>query len=430
LIKKVTIGGLAAVCILTAMPVAAAGNSLPTMHGKAAVLLDGVSGQILYQQNATEKYFPASTTKLLTALVAVEHGKMDQVIEVSANAVDQAPDSSSCYLEKGEKQRLETLMYGLLLVSGNDCAVAIAEGVSQNHLDQFITWMNETAKRLGANQSNFANPSGLHDPIHYTSALDLALIGRAALANPTIVKIAGTKEFFWPGKSERNGPYYNHNKMLFTYDGEIAGKNGYTEEAGLTLVSSAQRDGRMLIGVVMGEDNQEFQYGDMQDLLDYGFTQFEQKNAIPPDITPGVLPVTDGQQESVQVAAKATFPVSALKGAQPKVTVEPKLQKSLTAPVEPGQEVGVLEVKEGGRVLGTVPVVAEQAVAAKPKVVQNLKSWTFTGLKWLAGIILGLFLVRIVVKAIRRGRRRSRAGRIRKGSGRTGSIAYYRTKNN
>lgn len=436
--NKVAIGGIAALlCLLTTLPVAAASNSPPAFQGRATVLLDGVSGQILYQMNGTDQNFPASTTKLLTALVAVEHGKLEQIIDVSDRAVDQPDGSSSCYLERGERQSLENLLYGLLLSSGNDCAVAIAEGVSGGRPEQFIAWMNETAVRLGATHSNFANASGLHDANHYTTAVDLGLIARGALANPTVRGISATREFYWPVKSDRNGPYYNHNELLSTYKGMIGGKNGYTEEAALTLVSAAQRDSRMLIGIVMGEQSPLAQYADIRALLDYGFAQFEQKNAFPAELHLDSIAVSQGLQGSVAVAPGTAFPVSAPMGEKPNVTVEPKLEKSVSAPVAVGQRLGSLEIREGGRLLAAVPVLATQGVELKPAVAANMVSRGFSGFKWMAGVMVALLLFRTTVKAIRRAIRRAlRGSRSRSGSsaayrrngGRTGTIAYYRTK--
>lgn len=415
-------GGIAAVlCLLTALPASAEGAPLP--HGRAAVLIDAASGQLLYEQNATDKNFPASTTKLLTALVAVEHGTLDQKITVSPNAVSMPPDSSSCYLEAGEQQPLEYLLYGLLLASGNDCATAIAEGVSNGRSDQFVTWMNETARRLGTVQSNFSNPHGLHEPDHYTSALDLALIARGALANPTIRKIAGTKEFDWPGKSERNGAYYNHNALLFYYPGATGGKTGYTEEAGLTLVGSASRDGRLLIGVVMGEESKVNQYDDMTALLDYGFTQFEQRPLITKGSAAGTVPVVTGKTSSVPAVAGGDFMISAPRSGQPAVTVQTRPDSKITAPVAAGAKLGVIEVREGDRVIGTVPLVAQNAVAARPQVLMMIASGTATGLKWLAYLLGGLLLFRITIRSTRRALRRSRASRRSASRYRSGNLS-------
>jgi D-alanyl-D-alanine carboxypeptidase len=374
--------------------------------------------------------YPASTTKLLTALVAVEHGKLDQQITISARAVDKAADSSSCYLVQGEQQSLEALLTGLLLVSGNDCADAIAEGVGGGDPDKFIQWMNETAQRVGASHSHFANASGLHDPNHYTTALDLALIGRAAIANPTIRQIASKEEYIWPGKSELNGPYYNHNQLLSSYAGIIAGKNGYTEQADLTLVEAAQRDGRELVGVVMGEKLKENQYGDMVAMLDMGFNEFTRQQLVTSGTAVDKVVVTGGTAQQVQAVTGGEFWISVPKNGTTQITTQPTLKSSVVAPVKAGQQLGALEVHDGDRVLGTVPLVAQTEVTVKPPVTAGLLSGLLTALKWIAGLAVGLFLFRTTVITIRRMLRRSRRRsgfRPASGKARTGSIVY-RTK--
>lgn len=434
--KRRKVGGIAVlIWILSSAPAAA---EAVAPQGRAALLLDAASGQILYQQNSHDRNYPASTTKLLTALVAVEHGKLDQKITVSEQAIDKAPDSSSCYLEKGEQQPLESLLYGLLLSSGNDCADAIAEGVSGGKPELFVAWMNETAKRAGATNSHFVNPSGLHHPDHYTTALDLALISRAAIANPVVRKISGTREYNWKGKSfepdgvtVKNGPYYNHNQMLFTYDGTIAGKTGFTEEAGLTLVNVAERNGQTLVGIVMGETFKSIQYQDMEALLDMGFADFERKVLVKSGTAMGAVTVTGGLAKDVNTVTGGDFWVSAPKGGAPKVTTQPRLETSIAAPVKEGQKAGELEVREGDRLLGTVPLVTSGAIAVKPATGAKILSGTLTVLKWLAGLIVGLFLFRTVVKTTRRLIRRSRKGyggayRGASPRSRRGQITMYR----
>lgn len=430
MIKRLTTAGVAAfLCFFIALPAAA---ESPAPRGRAAVLLDGATGQILFQQNARNQNYPASTTKLLTALVAVEHGKLDQVIHVSETAVDFGPDSASCGINAGEEHRLEYLLYGLLLNSGNDCATAIAEGVSNGQPEQFIGWMNETAERLGTTGSHFANPHGLHDPNHYTTALDLALIARGALANPTVQKIASTQEFFWPGKSETKGSYWNHNQMAFYYEGFIGGKTGYTEEAKLTLVSAAERNGLQVIGVVMGEETQAEEYGDMEALLDYGLASFERQAVVEAGAKVADVPVTGGLAGQVAAVTEDTFLAAGPIGGSANVTVTPKLNPEVAAPVTAGQNLGQLEVRDGDRLLGTVPVVAQESVALQPTAMKKLLTGTLTGLKWLGITLGGLLVFRTVVKTTRRTLRRASggsAGRRRGSAGGQGQvISSYRPK--
>lgn len=401
------------------------------MHGEAAILMDARTGQVLYQHNGQVKNYPASTTKLLTALVALEHGNLDQVIEVSARAAEQPWDSSSCHLAAGERQSLRHLLHGLLIVSGNDCADAIAEGLTGGKPELFITWMNETAAKLGAKQSHFANPTGLHEREHYSTAYDLALIARAAMANPTLQAMANTRQFSWPGKSERNGIYYHGNALLFTYDGAIGGKTGYTEEAGFTLVTAAERNGMRLISVVLGEPSRSVQNADAAALLDYGFNGFEQVRAVSKDDRIGTVAVARGREEQVTAIAGADFPVTVRKARQHELVLLPRLKPSVRAPVRAGQEVGLLEVRDGDRLVGTVPLLAAASVAEEPLFAGipglgdlALPAWLWLALKWAAVGLGGLLLLRLVVRTVRRAFRRRRPGPYRERPGAHRPNAY------
>lgn len=373
------------------------------------LLMDGTTGQVLYQQNGTETNYPASTTKLLTALVAVEHGKLNQMITISAQAIAKEQDSSSCYLNQGEQQPLEYLLYGLLIASGNDCADAIAEGITDGKPEQFVAWMNEAAKRAGAANSQFTNPHGLHDPGHYTTALDLALITRAALNDATVRTIASTRSFVWPGKN--NGVYYNHNALVGTYQGLLGGKTGFTGEAGLTLVNAAERNGQRLIGVVMGYQSKETEFADMESLLDWGFATFTQEEVLKAGAPQGDLPVSGGKAASVPVAAQSSYAISRPRDGKAAISLVPRFDADVKAPIAEGQRLGVVEVREGGRLLGSVPVVATQAVLARPLLWQRIGSAARSVLIWGGSLFLGLFLFRTIVKTVRRSiRRRRRMG--------------------
>lgn len=429
LVKKLAILTMAGVLFfITASSASAA--SPPALRGKAILLMDGLTGQVLYQQAGAEKNYPASTTKLLTALVAVEHFKLDQKIRVSKQAVSKAPDSASCYISEGEEHPLEYLLYGLLLRSGNDCADAIAEGVTGGNPQQFIVWMNETARRLGATNSHFVNPHGLHDANHYTTAIDLALIARGALANPVVRRIATTRSFDWPGK-ESNGTYYNGNDMLLRRDDVIGGKTGFTEEARYTLVVAAEQNGRQLIGVTLGWEHKQEELQDMEALLDYGFANFVTEEAVKAGSPLGEVPVADGKTASVPVIAESSFSVSRPRDGHPKVTIVPRLKSGLKAPVTQGQNVGVLEIREGDQLLGTVPVVTREAVEARPQFWARVGQWTLAAVKWIVILFASLLVFRTVVKALRRilRRRRGAGGILRdRVNGTRGEITSYRTR--
>lgn len=422
---------LTALILAGACLVAGAGPALaaepPALRGRALVLMDGQTGQVLYQRNGTARIYPASTTKLLTALVAVEHGSLDQRIKVSREAVDKAPDSASCYISEGDVEPLEYLLYGLLLPSGNDCADAIAEGVSGGRPEVFIDWMNETAQQVGASRSHFANPHGLHDPNHWTTAVDLAKIGRAALADPVVRRIAGTREFIWPGKEE-NGTYYNLNGMLWDYPGTVGGKTGFTEEAGYNLINAVERDGRLLIGVVAGYKWKGQLYEDMEALLDYGLAEFQNVDAVIAGSLQGEIPVTGGEAESVPVMAKTGFTVSAPRSGPSDITLTPRLETSIQAPVEAGAQVGALEIRQAGQLLGEVPLLAAAGVAARPPLLQRLIPFAAAALRWLAIALGALLLVRTAARLVRRSARpRTQSLHFRSAGGR-GDLVRRQTR--
>ena len=237
-----------------------------------AVLIDGDTGKVLYEKCADEKCYPASTTKIMTALITLEilrenDSPIDQLIEVPASA--QGIEGSSVYLKAGEKISIEDLLYGLMLVSGNDAAVALAEIIGGNE-EHFVDMMNEKAKLLGCSNTHFANPNGLFDENHYTTARDMAIISREAMKDPAFRKIVGTEE----RKADRSGSdyitFHNKNKTVFEYDGGTGIKIGYTTDSGRTLVASSKRGGKAMICVVMSAPDW---FNDAYRLMDYGYTK-------------------------------------------------------------------------------------------------------------------------------------------------------------
>lgn len=397
-------------------PASAAPAQPPAMHGRSAVLLDGSTGQLLYQYNPSVRNYPASTTKLLTALVAMEHGQLNQQITVSEQAVNKPWDSASCYISAHETQPLEYLMYGMLLPSGNDCADAIGEGVAGGDVTKFVTWMNETAVKAGATNSHFTNANGLHDPDHYTTALDLALIARAAFNNPQVRKIAGTKEFNWPGK-ESNGTYYNLDSLLWNYEGTIGGKTGFTEEAGHTLVNAAERNGLLLIAVAMGYQDKATEYQDVTAMLDWGFNQFSRGEFLSAGKVVTQVPITDGETHSVPAVVPQPFAAAVAKenGQAPNLRQTVKPNPNLAAPIRAGEQVGTVEVWEENRLLQSLPLVAQTGVASAPvALIKRGAGVLSVFLTWLAYIGSALLAAVVILRtiAVMRRRRRLAAQRI------------------
>lgn len=241
----------------------------PGNHAKAAALIDVTSGRILFSQRGDEPMKIASLTKIMTAIVAIEQGRLDDKVSVSARAAGK--EGSSIYLKAGEKMTLRNLLYGLMLRSGNDAAVAIAEHVGGS-VDGFAYLMNRKAEELGLANSHFVNPHGLDQPGHYMSANDLAKLSAYSLRNPEFRKIVATRVRKAPNPHESwDYKWVNKNKMLKMYEGADGVKTGYTKQALRTLVSSATRDGQQLAAVTLNDGND---WRDHHALLDYGFRNF------------------------------------------------------------------------------------------------------------------------------------------------------------
>ena len=249
--------------------VGTSGSEIGISAGQA-ILIDGHTGKVLYEKSADEKAYPASTTKIMTALVTIEtlqkYGSpMDQIVEIPPEA--QGVEGSSLYLAAGEKISVEDLLYGLMLVSGNDAAVALAEIIGGGEKN-FVKMMNDRAKELHCANTNFVNPNGLFDENHYTSVRDMAIIAKTAMENREFRKIVSAKV----RKAKREESTYitfnNKNKTVYDYKGGSGVKIGYTKDSGRTLVASADRGERRMICVVMSAPDW---FNDAYRLMDYGF---------------------------------------------------------------------------------------------------------------------------------------------------------------
>lgn len=255
----------------------------PKVGSKSAVLMDVDSGTVLYNKKGDTKHYPASITKVMTALVALEHSKLTDTVTFSQDAVAQSyGGTSSISRDVGEKMTMEETLYGMMLESANECAWAIAEHVGGTE-ENFIKMMNEKAKELGCTHTHFHNPNGLPDDQHWTTALDMARISRAAYQNPTFAKICGTKHYIIPPTNKHKDETYlnNHHCMLnfyhtsrYLYDYCVGGKTGYTTKANSTLVTYARKDGMTLVCVVMCAKSPDH-WNDTRKLIDWGFKNFK-----------------------------------------------------------------------------------------------------------------------------------------------------------
>jgi serine-type D-Ala-D-Ala carboxypeptidase (penicillin-binding protein 5/6) len=293
----------------------------PGVSAHRAILMDQETGRVLYEKDAHTKSRIASITKIMTAILAVESGKMDKTVTVSANAA--GTEGSSIYLKPGEKIKLEDLVYGLMLRSGNDSAVAIAENVGGS-LEGFVYLMNEKAKKIGMTNTHFENPHGLDDhENHYSTAYDMAILTRYAMKNKTYKKIAGTKSYKSPDPNNKwDRTWRNKNRLLTQlYKYTTGGKTGYTKRAKRTLVTTASKDNENLIAVTLnGPDD----WNDHINMFEYGFKNYDYKVAVPKgqldnidnEIYKGrtyvkreaVLSLTQEEEEDVRVQYKMLKP--------------------------------------------------------------------------------------------------------------------------
>lgn len=272
-----------AVLQFTAVPVWGAAPAQPTIESQSAVLMDENTGEILYEKNGSEQCYPASITKLLTALVTVEKCDLTETVIFSYDAVYDVEDGSgnAIQLEAGDKLTVEDCLYAMILESSNQAANALAEHVAGS-LEAFAIYMDTKQEELGCTNSNFVNPSGLNDAQQLTTAEDMALIAQAAFENPILAEICSATEYNLPATLNNPNGYELHveHQLLdeesqeYEYAYALAGKTGYTSTAGNTLVTSAEKDGQALIAVVMKSD--QTHYEDTIKLLDYGFQYLEQ----------------------------------------------------------------------------------------------------------------------------------------------------------
>lgn len=329
-------------------PGAAAGEEPPQVSAQAAALIDVASGRILYEKNADQRMRIASLTKIMTAIVAIERGNLDDMVVVGPNAYRK--EGSSIYLELGEKMRLEDLLYGLMLRSGNDAAVAIAEHIGGS-VEGFAYLMNEKARKLGLRNTHFVNPHGLDEEGHYSTARDMAVLTAYALKNETFRRIVATKVHRapWPGQPW-DRIWHNKNKLLHLYEGADGVKTGYTKLAKRCLVASATRDGRQLAAVVL---NAPDDWNDTAALLTYGFTRFAPVELVRAGDIVDEEPSAHGVVR-YRALRSFVYPLKAEEMAHVSSAIENRLSRF------PWEPPAALRLELGGTPIGTVPLAVER----------------------------------------------------------------------
>lgn len=332
----------------------------PQISARSAILIDADSGRIMFSKSADERLAMASTTKIITAVTALESDgfDIDRTIEISEHAA--GVEGSSIYLQKGEKISMRSLLYGLMLSSGNDAAVAIAEAVSGDETS-FAELMNKKVGEIGATSTHLSNPNGLPNDEHYSTAYDMAKITSYALKNPLFAEIVSSKTH----RIDDSGAAYprtikNHNKLLSMYDGCIGVKTGFTKTAGRCLVSAARRNNMTLVCVTL---NAPDDWNDHINLLDFGFKNYKMTTVIGADTPLCRTEVigTDGKSIAVVSSESIDYPMLPTETTSAEISVYPEI----SAPLKKGEKIGeatvvVSDISSGSELFRkTVNLVAQ-----------------------------------------------------------------------
>lgn len=329
------------------------------VSAEKAYSLDAVSGRVLFDKNADSRSLIASTTKIMTALVVCERCNVLDRMRIPKEAV--GIEGSSMYLREGEVLTIQELLYGLMLSSGNDAAVALAICCGGT-VEGFVELMNDKARLLGLRNTHFENPNGLDSPGHYSSARDLAVLAAYAMENPIFAKTVSAKTVTAGQRYLRN-----HNKLLWMVDGADGVKTGYTKAAGRALVSSATRDGRRIITVTLNDPND---WQEHKALLEEGFSRFHVQRVVTAGDRVGTVEVAGGEGARAEILAAEDFSYALAPEENPQVVLPGP--GFVYAPVAEGADAGFAYVLIQGKALGKFPVVYGQTVEQEREEPKNI----------------------------------------------------------
>ena len=319
------------------------------LSAQKAIVVDGATGRVLYEKDPDSRSLIASTTKIMTALIVCEQCNVLDRMQIPKEAV--GIEGSSMYLKEGEVLSIQELLYGMMLHSGNDAAVALAIYCGGT-VEGFAELMNDKARLLGMKNSHFANPNGLDHPDHYSTARDLATLASYAMKNPIFARTVSAKTVSVGQRSLRN-----HNKLLWQVDGADGVKTGYTKAAGRILVSSAQRQNRRLVAVTIRDGND---WADHKSMLEDGFSYYQVRTIVRKGEQIGFLEVFGGRESRVSVVAAEDFSYAISDQEKPYVILAQ--QQMAYAPVVEGSHAGYAYVCIGESAVAKIPVVFEKTV--------------------------------------------------------------------
>lgn len=324
------------------------------LSAESYILIDASTGRVLCERNSHKKMPMASTTKIMTALIALEYGNLEDKVIVEKESV--GIEGSSIYLREGEDITLKDMLYGLMLRSGNDSSIAISRHIGKS-TENFVLLMNKKAKSIGALNTNFTNPHGLHDDLHYTTAYDLALITKEAFKYSDFKNIVKSKSYL--ANREENNYFYNKNKTLWEYKGGDGVKIGYTMRAGRCLVSSASRNNMQLIAVSL---NARDWFNDNYKLLDFGFNNYKPYLIYDKGQFIKKINVTDGNKNFVDLITDESlfYPLVEVERQRVKISVE--ASDIIRAPIEKGSKIGCIYTYIDGQLVNKNYLVAKSSI--------------------------------------------------------------------
>lgn len=352
---------LLAAALLLSMTPAASAEEPPALSAKSAIVMNS-GGEVVFAYNADERRLIASTTKLMTAILAIENNDVDEVVEIEPAWC--GIEGSSMYLRAGERYSVRELLIGLLLASGNDAAVALACHTAGD-LESFVALMNEKARALGMTASSFFNPHGLDAPEHASTAHDMAVLMCYCMENPVFAELTSLQS-----AAAGEQMIYNHNKLLSRYSGCIGGKTGYTEAAGRCLVSCAERDGTRFICVTLSDPDD---WKDHAALYDWAFAHYANRTVVDGSLS-FEIPVLSGKSESVTVVPGEDCTLFLPR--EEELVLIAEMPRFIFAPIQEGQTAGRILVQRSGETVAELPLIyavsVERSAVLAPS--QEIKS--------------------------------------------------------
>lgn len=353
-------------------------DKLPNVVAEGAILMDYKTGRVLWGKNETEPLAMASTTKIMTAILAIENGDLEDTVIVSKKASNTPP--VKMFLKENEKIQLKNLLYALMLQSSNDAAIAIAEHISGS-VEKFCDLMTKRAYEIGAKDTIFRTPNGLDSEDHHSTAYDMALITKYALQNKTFLDIINTRQIsIKSSKSTYN--IINKNRLLSEFNGANGVKTGYTGKAGHCFVGSGERDDMQLISVVLasgwGNKGKQQKWVDTKQLLNYGFENYKYETVLKKEDCKDIVKINKGNKNSISLYYEKDFILPIKESELKSITIKNEIPEILEAPIYENQKIGKAKIFIGNDNVGEINILAGEQVSRKTlksNIEKVIKNW-------------------------------------------------------